>query len=395
MANKSIADVILSIRQLSNTVRRQVVTDDEVLARANEGLSNLYDLINGAHGSFFVTPYPFTLVGGYGASAAPLPTDFYHAKALDRFLGTSPGPRMSVPQASSYAERNDFGNRVYDIVAGNVVVDPPALAAGNYELQYIPKCPVLFDGTIPVTHTALAIPITPFRPIDNVVSGTKVWTFVNADFTQSLVGASLVVTGATNAGNNGTFVITAVLNTQTVITGGAVGLVSETFTAATFNIAPLPDHVTAASNQWTFAALTPDPSYVGGKLVVSGLPGSTNNGSFPITGIVLPHTLVTGGQALTDAVFDASSPYSYMVVQAQPIATSATVVDSLNDWVLFAELDAAVAILDKQNLDSSAIQGRRAQQEARIEAAARARRDQPYQVPMRRRRGSAWRGGFC
>ena len=61
---------------------------------------------------------------------------------------------------------------------------------------------------------------------DAVVASTGVWTFGNFTFT-GLVGAKLLVTGAVNAGNNGTFVITAVSgHTATTATAG---LVNETF----------------------------------------------------------------------------------------------------------------------------------------------------------------------
>jgi hypothetical protein len=61
---------------------------------------------------------------------------------------------------------------------------------------------------------------------DAVVAATGVWTFGNFTFT-GLVGAKLVVSGATNAGNNGTFAITAVSgHTATTAT---TGLVNETF----------------------------------------------------------------------------------------------------------------------------------------------------------------------
>lgn len=61
---------------------------------------------------------------------------------------------------------------------------------------------------------------------DAVVASTGVWTFGNYTFT-GLIGAKLVVSGAANAGNNGTFAITAVSgHTATTAT---TGLVNETF----------------------------------------------------------------------------------------------------------------------------------------------------------------------
>lgn len=61
---------------------------------------------------------------------------------------------------------------------------------------------------------------------DNVVAGTGVWTFASYTFT-GFVGAKLQISGAANAGNNGTFAITAVSgHTATTAT---TGLVNETF----------------------------------------------------------------------------------------------------------------------------------------------------------------------
>ena len=69
-------------------------------------------------------------------------------------------------------------------------------------------------------------PVAVVSGSDNVVAGTGVWTFANYTFT-GLVGAKLMVSGAANAGNNGTFTITAVSgHTATTAT---TGLVSETF----------------------------------------------------------------------------------------------------------------------------------------------------------------------
>lgn len=61
---------------------------------------------------------------------------------------------------------------------------------------------------------------------DAVVASTGVWTFGNFTFT-GMIGAQLVVSGAANSGNNGTFAITAVSgHTATTAT---TGLVNETF----------------------------------------------------------------------------------------------------------------------------------------------------------------------
>jgi hypothetical protein len=163
MANKSTADVILAIREHSNTVRRQVVTDTEVLKRANEGLWELYDLIDGAHGTYFVKPFLFSLIGGYGANAAPLPTDFYRAKAVDYNPDTS--AMCSVDPLPSFAERNNVRKRSYDLEdVGDISIYPPPTSAGAYRLLYIPKCPQL-GAAIVVQSTNPPPPLTSPLPI--------------------------------------------------------------------------------------------------------------------------------------------------------------------------------------------------------------------------------------
>jgi len=162
MPNRTIAQVVLDIRQHANAVNRQVVTDAEVLARANEGLWSLYDLIDGAHGTYFVVPHDFTLVGGYGANTAPLPSDFYRAKALDYSPDTS--AMCSVDALPSFAERNNPSRRMYDLEdVSNIVLLPPTRAAGAYRLRYIPKCPQL---AFPIVVSAVGPPApSPISPI--------------------------------------------------------------------------------------------------------------------------------------------------------------------------------------------------------------------------------------
>ncbi len=66
---------------------------------------------------------------------------------------------------------------------------------------------------------------------DGVVSGTKTWTIAGLTFT-GLTGATIRVTGAVNAGNNGDFVISSVTSAHVAVTTTASGLVTESFTAA-------------------------------------------------------------------------------------------------------------------------------------------------------------------
>jgi hypothetical protein len=64
-----------------------------------------------------------------------------------------------------------------------------------------------------------------------VAAGTATWTFANGAFDASMVGGSFTVTGAAEAGNNATFVITAV-NSATEIETDDGTAVTETFVGA-------------------------------------------------------------------------------------------------------------------------------------------------------------------
>lgn len=76
------------------------------------------------------------------------------------------------------------------------------------------------------------------------VTAAGVWTFFGAsqfDFTTTAikVGDTITVSGAANAGNNGTFVVTAV-GLNTVTTAGAVGLVAENLSALSVTVTSQP-----------------------------------------------------------------------------------------------------------------------------------------------------------
>lgn len=85
---------------------------------------------------------------------------------------------------------------------------------------------------------------------DHVVASTGVWTFANYTFTAK-VGAKLNVSGATHAGNNGTFTITAV--TAHTATTATTGLVDETFTTAVTATVTRSEAASHPAGTWTVA----------------------------------------------------------------------------------------------------------------------------------------------
>jgi hypothetical protein len=212
----TVAQHVTNTRRLSNSENNAgFVSDNEITRRLNEGTSELYDLIVVAFEHYFVSSLLFTLAGGQAGYTQALPADFYKDVGLDRNPGTTAAVR--VPKLPSFMERNRASGPVYAITGNNLEVRPPDNSAGPYQLFYTPKAPVLAAPVV-VTHNAA----------DAVVAATGHWTFTNGAFDSTYVGAAMTIAGAANAGNNGTFIITAVISATVVVTA-ITGLVNETF----------------------------------------------------------------------------------------------------------------------------------------------------------------------
>lgn len=116
-------------------------------------------------------------------------------------------------------------------------------------------------------------PVSVIAGTDAVVASTGVWTFGNYTFT-GLVGAQLVVSGATNAGNNGTFAITAV-GTHTATTA-TTGLVNETFGTGVVVYVIRSEAASVPQGSWTIQGSN---DFVQGDILQYGFPGQA--GHFP------------------------------------------------------------------------------------------------------------------
>jgi hypothetical protein len=95
----------------------------------------------------------------------------------------------------------------------------------------------LAGGAIPMkmmSSSGLQLVVDPYvrtivhNAADSVVASSGTWHFVNGNFTADDVGGSFTVTGASNSGNNGTFVILTRVS-ATNVTTATTGLVNETF----------------------------------------------------------------------------------------------------------------------------------------------------------------------
>lgn len=233
-ATRNTAYFVEAIRQLSNTEGDPIATDSEVADRASEAKAALYDLILGTYEHYAVTTFAFSLAGGVGANSVPLPTDFYKDVSLDRNPSSCP---QTIHRLSSWVERNAAGRRVYTLLGSQLVVEPPTMAQGNYLLRYTPLDMPFAAPVVVAPDAGDAVDIS---------LGYGSWAFTNGAFDQTFVGAAMTIAGASQPGNNGTFIITAVdsaTSVRTAVTGLAdellgVGVTCSIQPAGTVDLLP-------------------------------------------------------------------------------------------------------------------------------------------------------------
>lgn len=212
-ATRNTAYFVAAIRQLSNTENDPIVTDPEVADRASEALAALYDLVLATYEHYAVKAFPFALAGGPSGNSVALPTDFYKDVSLDKLLGSN---AVTVHRMSSWIERNNLSRIGYTLMGSSLIINPPTVSQGSYSLNYTPLI------------QPFEAPVVPEPDAADAVDGTlDSWFFTNGEFDQSFIGAAMTIAGASNPGNNGTFIVTAVPDVhsvKTATTGGSEAL---------------------------------------------------------------------------------------------------------------------------------------------------------------------------
>jgi hypothetical protein len=209
-------------RIISGLRNNPLFSDAQIVELLNDALSEQRDKFIAAMSHWFRKTAPFTLVGNVsGSNTFDLTTipDFQMDQGVNWIPATGARP-ITVPRLGSFAERNAIGGgvgwltgqrREYFTNGDLLFIDPFTNSAGSYELIYTPQA------------TPLAIP----EPPPPAVAGTPAaitsigtagqYDFSGALFTAANIGDSLVVTGAANAANNGSFPIAAVPNPNAIV----------------------------------------------------------------------------------------------------------------------------------------------------------------------------------
>jgi len=214
---KTLAQLITNARALSNTQRSKFVTDDELGDYVNRAVRVLYDLITAADESYYNATLDFSLGNLTEAAATtPLPPDFAKVRGMTRF----PDMLQACPVYSKTFTNHQTGAVGYLMDGNNISIAPFQLASnGPFRLTYVQK-PPQFGPAINIATNS-----------DNIVQTSGQWTFANGNFDASYVGATLVVTGAFQLFNSGSFLITAVNSPTGILTAPTGPLGTETFTA--------------------------------------------------------------------------------------------------------------------------------------------------------------------
>lgn len=207
---KSLYDLILEARRLTNTQRNLFVTNPEIGDWVNKGIKALYDAIIEADRSYYNTTQDYTLAGTSDATAqAALPADFYLARGVTRF----PDTRNARPVFARNFTMHDIGGQDGGVFGGGepgylfrgnnfTIVPYQAAGSGPWRLTYVPKAPQL--------NLSAVVPIAVTPGVDGAATGGA--SEIRITTTGMSAGQSVFVTGTADPGNSGEFVITNVLD---------------------------------------------------------------------------------------------------------------------------------------------------------------------------------------
>jgi hypothetical protein len=335
-----------AVRQLSNTVNNQVVTDQEIDARVNEAISELYDLVLGVYENYFLTVFAFTLTGnavGVGADRVALPGDWYKDIGLDDVR--DPLNPITIHAGTTFLERNRGGLH-YWFDNQQLVLRPAQRAQGTYQHLYTPLAPALNLPPLLTCDTGTALALPSYAVTGGPGPGhTLTGIAIPGPGSQSLVFA-----------NDPTLPVTG----QTLFVGGQVN----------------PD------DNGVYSLTISDPSF---GWVMVRLPAYDQN-----TEIHTGDQVLVSGGILAGIQFALTS--TVINVDVLPLVfTQPSLPQSLQPWYQYVQVHAAIAVKEKREQDTGDLELRLARQTKRVEAMAANRHQEGGQVAITRREAS-WVG---
>lgn len=147
----TLTSLVTRLRQRTDTVSSQHVTDSELEGCLNESLAELYDILVESYEDYNVTTAAATVTSSVdGSNYFALPTDFHKMRGVDRLVGAVYMPL----ERFEFAQRASFGPPLtvyagvitssrYHILGGNCWIQPYSNAAGTYRVWYVPAYAIL------------------------------------------------------------------------------------------------------------------------------------------------------------------------------------------------------------------------------------------------------------
>lgn len=149
----TLSDLKTRIRERSDKVNSQFITESELTSLINASYAELYDIIVLTGQDYFTIKLPFTMASA-DAGVYNLPDNFYKFKGLDYLLGAF----FITIYPFDWTERNDQQRAVnllsgldirYRIMGTTLHIEPRDNATGSYQLWYIPAyTPLIADTDI-------------------------------------------------------------------------------------------------------------------------------------------------------------------------------------------------------------------------------------------------------
>jgi hypothetical protein len=230
-----VQSLINDARVLSDTVNNfAAITDPQVATLISDAGSELDDIFTAENQHYAIATFDFTLSGGPGdgdgINSKLLPVDFQQAHGLE--LNPATAQPISIKGLDNWLDRNQGNNYGALIFAGGMAaprnfalsgnlikIFPVTNSAGAYRLYY----KAMFQPLMIPLAVPQAVPGTP-ATINGIVTGTGVYSFAGSAWSSVNVGDTLIVTGAANAANNGSFAILNILTPTSVTTSNAASV---------------------------------------------------------------------------------------------------------------------------------------------------------------------------
>lgn len=151
----TLGTIIDQIRERTDLMNSEFVTDAEITEYINYSLGELYGLlVNSYGGTYFATSSDLAITAGSELSTADFPVDMYKLLGVDLYLGGVPSQNRLTLQPFNFNERNrannlnvaGYANQAatnyrYHVLGSKLMVQPAAAAPLLFKLWYVPQAP--------------------------------------------------------------------------------------------------------------------------------------------------------------------------------------------------------------------------------------------------------------